>query len=171
LVYERLAVAAKLAAEATPAPDELDLTVRHEAAVAAADLLAGLRDPTRLGWRERQADIRPDVHLVSRYRWDAGPGKAEGRPVGLAERAAELTATTRGLRQPWRPAVGEQPPASTPRTGWIALPDPAAEIIAELLDELAARMRPGRWIGTIHFTTYPLRAFVAGHLRRAAIVT
>jgi hypothetical protein len=165
LGYERLARAARLAAEATPAPGELDLAVRHEAAVAAADLLAGLGDVNRLGWRERHADIRPDVHLVSRYRFD-GSG---GRPVGLAERAAELRAAMRGLRAPWRPAASEALPASTPQAGWIALPDPAADIIAELLDELAARMRPGRRIGTIHFTTYPVQAFIGGRLRRAAI--
>src|SRR5439155_10001502 len=120
---ERLAAAARLAAEATPTPERLaaalDFSVGHEAAVAAVDLLAGLAGRAVLGWRERHGDIRPDVHLVSGYRWDG----AGGRPVGLAERAAEIRSLMRDLRPPWRPGPADPLPESTAQTSWMALPD------------------------------------------------
>jgi hypothetical protein len=166
---ENLTAAARNAAESVPTPKQLtasgDFSVRHAAAVAAADLLAGLRTPAGPRWRERHEGIRPDLHVITDFRFD-GPA---GRPVGLAERAAEIQTALRGLTPPWRPGPQRPMPESTPQTGWIALPDAAALVTAELLDELVVRLRPGRWIGTIRIGAWPLRDFVQSRLRIQAI--
>ncbi|MFC7548804.1 hypothetical protein [Plantactinospora sp. GCM10030261] len=166
---ERLATAARLAAEATPAPgrDGRDDSVRPAAATAAADLLAGLRRPDGPSWRERYDGIRPDVHMVSSYRWEG----AAGRPVELAEQAAEIRAMTHDLPAPRGIDSEDEIPDSTAEQGWMLLPNAAALITAELLDELAVRLRPGQWIGTIRFTAIALPDLVRGRLRSAAIGT
>ncbi|WP_238007518.1 hypothetical protein KZZ52_18745 [Dactylosporangium sp. AC04546] len=153
---ERLAAVARSAAEATPTPQELaataDFGVHRDAAVAAADLLAGT------GWRERHDGIRPGTHLVSIQRWEG----AGWRPVGLAERAAELRTALRDLPPP-------RPPAPAEEAGWVVLPHQAALVTAELLDELGVRLRPGRRVGTVRLGTLALQEFVRTRLRRATI--
>lgn len=164
---ERLVSAATEAAAAVPGPERLtmanDFSVRYEAAVAAADVLAMVHGRNVSGWRERHGSIRPDRHLVSGWRWDSGTG----RPVGFAERAAEIRTVIRGTRAPWRPTVADPVPESTADHSWVVLPDECALIAADLLDELGERMRPGSWIGTINFAAFALRDFLPRRIRIA----
>ncbi|OLE29401.1 MAG: hypothetical protein AUG44_04320 [Actinobacteria bacterium 13_1_20CM_3_71_11] len=76
---------------------------------------------------------------------------------------------TRHLRPPWRPGPADPLPESTAQTSWIALPDRAALVTAELLDELSERLRPGRWIGTIQLAAFPVADFLASRLRQTSI--
>ncbi|GIH21335.1 hypothetical protein [Rugosimonospora africana] len=164
-----LADVAHRAAASLPTPEQLvaagDYSVRHATAVVAADLRNGLRTPAGPQWRERRESIRPQLHLVTGFRFDA----PAGRPVSLAEAAAEMKRELGRLTPPWRPGPGRPLPESTPKAGWMALPDAVALVTAELLDELAARLRPGQWIGTIRISAWPLAQLVQSRLRLRAI--
>ncbi|MFC0626938.1 hypothetical protein [Kribbella deserti] len=161
--HERLAAFAKTAADAVPAPDELgdDFSVRYDVAVAAADLRALVAGENVPAWRERQPGIEADRHLVTAYRWEG----AEGRPVDLAEWAAELREALSAAGAPWRPTPDKPVPAESAEKAWILYPKRQALVTADLLDELAVRLAPGAKVGLIHFSSYPLQQFIAHTLR------
>ncbi|MFF5229342.1 hypothetical protein [Dactylosporangium sp. NPDC000521] len=166
---DRLEAAARLAAAATPSPRELaggtDFSVRFDAADAAAQLLGGLYRSAGPDWRERAEGLRPAEHLVSSVRFDGDVP----RPVGLAEHAAGVRDHVRDLRGPWRPGPDDPVPRWSPQRAWVVLPDVVATVTADLLDELAVRLRPGRQVGTVRFDTEPLGQFVQRRLLDAAI--
>ncbi|MBV2365850.1 hypothetical protein ACFPZ0_06270 [Streptomonospora nanhaiensis] len=147
--HPRLRAAARAAAETVPTRAELraagDFSVPRPVADAAQDLLAVLADPRRPAWREAHDTLDPARHLVAAPRWEG----TEARPVGFAERAAELRAASDGEAGP-RPWAGD--PDFGPEPGErIAVLTPArAAVLAAALDELAARLRPGRVVGTVH---------------------
>jgi hypothetical protein len=151
--YDVLARAAGDAAQAIPAPDELrrtgDFTVKHDAAVAAQQVLALLANQPATVWTERHEGIRPDRHLVADYRWDV----PEGRPVGFAEAAAELRDVLRDTRPPWVPVPADPLPEEG-SASWASIPGATALVCADLLDELAARLTPGFQAGPIGFRSY-----------------
>ncbi|HEY3002280.1 MAG TPA: hypothetical protein VGJ44_08000 [Kribbellaceae bacterium] len=159
---DRLTAAASQAAAAIPVPDELDadFAVRREAATAAADLRTLLEDPGAPGWRERQPGIRPESHLVSGYQWNGDAG----RPLPFADQETAVRSAISAVRPPWRPTSADPEPEPSPRQSWVVLPAEAALAAANLLDELAARLIPGRWSGTIHYRAYPLQDFIAVRL-------
>lgn len=162
-VFEQLAAVAKAAAEAVPAPEQLaqDFSVRHDVATAAADVRALVAGQDAQGWRERQADIRPESHLVAAYRWEGG----QGRPLGFGDRAAEVRKVLDAAGPPWAPSLERPLPELAEDRTWILYSRRQALVTADLLDELAVRLTPGRWTGTIHFSAYPLQEFITTTLR------
>lgn len=160
---DRLLAATKAAAESVPDPDRLgqDFAVRHAVARAAADVRGLLAGEDRPAWRECQPGISPDAHLVSAYRWD-GP---RGRPLGFAERADELRRTLDAAGPPWCPSEARPVPGRSDDGGWVLYSRRQAMVTADLLDELAARLVPGRRTGTIHFSAYPLQQLVGTTVR------
>ncbi|WP_328990626.1 hypothetical protein OG394_30615 [Kribbella sp. NBC_01245] len=161
--HERLAAFAKTAADAVPAPDELgdDFSVRYDVAVAAADLRALIAGEDVPAWRERQPGIDPSRHLVTAYRWEG----ADGRPVDLADWAAELRQALATSEAPWRPSPEHPLPTESADRSWLLYPKRQALVTADLLDELAARLTPGTTTGLIHFTSYPLHHYLTHTLR------
>jgi hypothetical protein len=163
--YDVLAQVAGAAATAIPTPDELrrsgDFSVRHDVAVAALRVQDLLRTRTGPGWVERHADITPEQHLVTEYRWDG----TTGRPAGLTETADELRELLASTREPWVPVQADPLPDAGPAS-WALVAGPVALVVADLLDELAARFTPGLHCGLIGFDAYPALELLSDLLAR-----
>ena len=61
---------------------------------------------------------------------------------------------------PWTPAKYQDPPRRHLGTQEVVLSATRAVVFAEMLDELAARIRPGMHTGRIHYSAYDLCHFI-----------
>ncbi|KOU43502.1 hypothetical protein ADK55_23645 [Streptomyces sp. WM4235] len=165
--YEALARAAWHASENMPTLKDIresgDYSVEPAASKAAQvlqDLLAGR---SGVFWRESHELIDPRVHTVSGVDWP------EGRPVPTLI-AAEANSFELSV------AAGLKP--SAPRAGQrrfyrekgelekVAISAVRAEILAEILDEYAARIHPGAESGIMHLSAYDLTEFITSGIGR-----
>ncbi|MFC9931877.1 hypothetical protein [Streptomyces sp. NPDC127190] len=67
---------------------------------------------------------------------------------------------------PWTPAERQFPPERHIGAEEVVLSATRAVVLAELLDELAARLRPGMHTGRIHYSAYDLCYFIDKRFRR-----
>ncbi|MGW0363259.1 hypothetical protein [Streptomyces sp. NPDC002990] len=167
LRYEALTRAAWHASENMPTLKDIresgDFSVHPDASNAARDLQDLLAGRSDVFWREDHELIDPRVHKVS------GVGWPEGRPV---PKLIAAEANSFGLSV----AAGLKP--SAPRAGQrrfyrekgelekVAISAVRAEILAEILDEYAARVHPGAESGTMHFSAYDLTEFITSGIGR-----
>jgi hypothetical protein len=159
--YERLCQAAWRAAEAVPSREELraarDFTVQRdvaETAVALKQLLTGQEVPL---WREQREQIDPAHHYLSGLVSDGRGGAQPASFVDEAERWRETLAET---PVPWTPTEYQRQFYPDRGEQDIALSATRALICAEILDEFAARVHPGRGSGVIKFSAYEFVQFV-----------
>ncbi|GAA1893133.1 hypothetical protein GCM10009753_22250 [Streptantibioticus ferralitis] len=165
--YERLSRAAWRAAETVPSREELraasDYSVKREVADAAGavtQLLAGRQVQV---WREEFDFMDPARHIM--HAIDTGDD-GEDRPLSFAESADRWRKLFAQGPLPWTPA--EYQVQFHPDRGEtdIALSATRALVFAELLDEFAARVYPGREAGVIEFGAYELGQFVTWGIGR-----
>ncbi|BBC35807.1 hypothetical protein SGFS_071010 [Streptomyces graminofaciens] len=165
--FEELRETAWRAAEAIPSPEELkanpDFSVTLEASIAASDVLALLSGRPARVWREQRDGIDPARHLLWGSSAAAG---AQGQPKGFVEEADSWAEAFAGGPAPWTPTEYVLPPERDRGETDVVLSATRALVLAELLDELAARLRPGVHSGLIHYGAYDLGHFVNHRFRR-----
>ncbi|GHF47825.1 hypothetical protein GCM10010218_31560 [Streptomyces mashuensis] len=160
--FETLRRAAWHAAEPMPSPESLmgslDFTVHLKTAVAAADIRQMLAGQPAPAWREEYEQIDPARHgvvgLVS------GPGD-EAVPVPFEEEAADWRELNAKGATPWTPKEYQR--QYYPDRGEaenVVISATRALVFAEILDEFAARLTPGRHSGLIHYSAYELGQFL-----------
>ncbi|MCX4526465.1 MULTISPECIES: hypothetical protein [unclassified Streptomyces] len=165
--YDALARAAWRASENVPTLQDIresgDFSFHPAASKAARDLQDLLAGQSGVFWQEEHDLIDPRVHTVSGVDWP------EGQPVATLI-AAEAESFGRSV------AAGLRP--SAPRPGQrrfyrekgevenVAISAVRAGILAEILDEYAARIHPGAVSGTMHFSAYDLTEFLTSGIGR-----
>ncbi|MER5780311.1 hypothetical protein ABT104_01090 [Streptomyces mobaraensis] len=166
--FEALRRAAWNAAEAMPSPDELkgtlDFSVQMEAAVAGADIRMMLAGQAAPAWREEYQQIDPARHgvvgLVS------GPA-GEAVPVPFEKDAADWRGLNAKGTLPWTPEdYQRQYYPDRDGTQNVVISATRAMVFAEILDEFAARLTPGRNAGLIHYNAYELGQFLTWGIGR-----
>ncbi|MEV5988653.1 hypothetical protein AB0L85_27205 [Streptomyces sp. NPDC052051] len=164
---EELRAVAWRAAEAVPTTDELkatvDFTVMMEASVAASDVLTLLQGRPAPAWREFLDGIDPAHHLA----WGAyTDNEQRRRPESLRAEADKWAEALADDPTPWTLTKYQDPPARHMGAEVVVLSSTRAAVFAELLDELAARLRPGMHTGRIHYSAYDLCHFIDHRFRR-----
>ncbi|MGW7002830.1 hypothetical protein ACWGCW_08375 [Streptomyces sp. NPDC054933] len=159
--YERLCQAAWRAAETVPSKEELkaarDYSVKRDVADTAVLLKQLLTGQAVQVWREQREQVDPAHHLLPGLVSD---DKGRERPLSFLEECTD-----------WREAIAETPAPSTPTEYQrqfypdrgetdIALSATRALVFAEILDEFAARVYPGRVSGMIEFSAYEFVQFI-----------
>ncbi|RLU99199.1 hypothetical protein CTZ27_14675 [Streptomyces griseocarneus] len=166
--FEALRRAAWYAAEAMPTPEELkgtlDFSVQQAAAVAAADIRQMLAGQPAYAWREEYEQIDPARHgvvgLVS------GPG-GEAVPVPFEKDAADWRELNAKGSLPWTPKEYQrQYYPDRGETENVVISATRALVFAEILDEFAARLTPGRNAGLIHYSAYEFGQFLTWGIGR-----
>ncbi|MGW2600048.1 hypothetical protein [Streptomyces klenkii] len=166
--FEALRRAAWYAAEAMPSPEELkgtlDFSVELRAAVAAADIQLMLSGQPAHAWREEYEQIDAARHgvvgLVS------GPA-GEAMPVPFEKDAADWRELNAKGSLPWTPKEYQrQYYPDRGETGNVVISATRALVFAEILDEFAARLTPGRNAGLIHYSAYELGQFLTWGIGR-----
>ncbi len=157
---EELRGAAWRAAEVIPSPEELkaspDFSVMMETAVTASDLLALLGGHSVQVWREYLGGVDPSRHFV----WGSSAAGGHGDPESFTKKADDWTQAFAKGPEPWTPADYQRPPQRDRGETEVVLSATRAVVFAELLDELAARLRPGLHSGMIHYSSYDLVHFI-----------
>ncbi|MEV5988655.1 hypothetical protein AB0L85_27215 [Streptomyces sp. NPDC052051] len=158
---EELRAAAWRAAEAVPTPEESkanlkDFSVMMEASVAASDVLTLLQSRPASVWREQFDRIDPAIHLTSTSYTPDGQQQAET----FDEEADTWAGAFARGPMPWTPAKYQDPPRRHLGSQEVVLSATRAVVFAEMLDELAARLRPGMHTGRIHYSAYDLCHFI-----------
>ncbi|MBO0807121.1 MAG: hypothetical protein J2P32_02325 [Actinobacteria bacterium] len=159
--FEELTTGARRAAETIPSADYLaataDTSVDQETAAAAADVLAVIEGTGAPGWRECYESIRPDRHMVYDTEWELSGIE----PISFRGYRVDAGGLS-GDPSPWWFSEGTRlaPLAPDLMRDWRTLSRERALITADLIDELAVRLQPGRWVGTIHFSAFPLQNFL-----------
>ncbi|MER6122878.1 hypothetical protein ABT173_09370 [Streptomyces sp. NPDC001795] len=158
--------AAWRAAEVIPSPEELkastDFSLVMETAVAASDVLALLGGRPAPVWRDDPEGIDPSRHLA----WGSSVTDGQGQPKSFAEEADYWARTFTETPPPWTPAEYQRPPDRDRGETDVVLSTTRAVVLAELLDELAARLRPGLYSDVIHYSAYDLVHFIDQRFRR-----
>ncbi|MCC5032066.1 hypothetical protein DMH02_002005 [Streptomyces sp. WAC 00631] len=151
---EELRRAAWRAAENVPSVEELmaagDLSVARSVAEAAAALRELLAGRPAVVWQEKHESIDPARHLVS----GSVPGSTGGQPTSFAQEASSWRKQFALVPVPWTPPTYRRPPAPEMGDRDVVLSSTRALVFAELLDEFAARLYPGRRSGVIHYGAY-----------------
>lgn len=155
-----LRAAAWRAVEVIPSPEELkadnDFSLTMDTAVAASDVRAILTGRPAPAWRDDPEEIDPSRHLVSRP-FAADRSK---RPTSFAEETDRWGTRLAESPAPWTPTEHQLPPDPDRGDTDRDLSVTRAGILAEILDELAARLRPGIHSGVIHYSAYDLARFL-----------
>ncbi|GGV18258.1 hypothetical protein GCM10010260_67540 [Streptomyces filipinensis] len=163
---EDLRAAAWRAAEAVPTPEELkasgDFSVMLEASIAASDVLALLQGRPAPIWREHVDGIDPAHDLV----WGSSTDSGQRQPKSMEIRAEDWAQSFASGPAPWTPTEYRYPPERHLGAQEVVLSATRAVVFAELLDELAARLRPGLHTGRIHYSVYDLCYFIDKRFRR-----
>lgn len=163
---EELRGAAWRAAEVIPSLAELkaspDFSLRAETAVAASDVRALLGGHSAPVWRDDPEGIDPSRHLV----WGGSVTDGNDQPKPFTEEAAYWARTFADKPAPWTPAEYQRPPDRDRGETDVVLSATRAVVLAEMLDELAARLRPGLHTGVIDYRAYDLTYFIDSRFRR-----
>lgn len=165
--YETMSRAAWRASENLPSLKDMrdhgDFSVTPATTIAADDLQNLLAGRSGLYWRERHETIDPRVHTLLGVEWNEG--QPDPRPVtGMAKgflRSVELGRKPRAPHANERRIFREK---GNPED--VAISAVRAEILAELLDEYAARIHPGAQCGVMHLSSYDLTDFIAQGIGR-----
>ncbi|MFF5358322.1 hypothetical protein ACFY4I_02805 [Streptomyces scabiei] len=165
--YETMSRAAWRAAEGIPTVEEMresmDFAVNPEVAKAAEVLQSLLTGKSGVFWQEQHESIDPSTHAVSGVDWP------EGRPVP-APLAAEAEGFTRSVtlgRKPRKPHENERRIfREKGNPDHVAISAVRAVILAEILDEYAARIHPGARSGVMHLSAYDLTDFITEGIGR-----
>ncbi|MEU6986882.1 hypothetical protein ABZ946_26170 [Streptomyces sp. NPDC046324] len=159
--YDALFRAAQRASDNMPTLEYIretgDASVSPFTTKAAQDVQNLLAGRSRVFWREQHELIDPSVHATAGVSWTEG--QPAPRPAGdkakFFARSAELG------RKPRPPHPGE---VRTFREKGdpddVTISAVRAGILAEILDEYAARIHPGAESGIIHFSAYDLTDFI-----------
>ncbi|MFE5633688.1 hypothetical protein [Streptomyces sp. NPDC056543] len=159
--YDALFRAAARASENLPTLEYIretgDASVSPLTTRAAQDVQNLLAGQSRVFWRERHELIDPSVHTTEGVDWP--DGQPVPSPVGdeakLFARSAELG------RKPRPPHPGEvRIFREKGDPDHVAISAVRAGILAEILDEYAARIHPGAECGIMHFSAYDLTGFI-----------
>ncbi|MFF7357709.1 hypothetical protein ACFZA1_34565 [Streptomyces filipinensis] len=157
---EKLQTAAWRAAEAIPTPDEPrahpDFSVMMEASIATSDVLALLQGRPAPEWREHLEGIDPAHHMA----WGAITVAGQRRPKSFDHEADALRQVFAEGPAPWALTEYRDPPKRHLGAQEVVLSATRAIVFAEMLDELAARLRPGMHTGLIHYSAYDLSYFI-----------
>lgn len=160
LRLEELRTAAWRAAEVIPSPEELkanpDFSLMMGTAVAASDVLALLGGHSVQVWREYAGGVDPSCHLL----WGSSAAGGHGDPESFTKKADDWTQAFAKGPEPWTPAEYQRAPQRDRGETEVVLSATRAVVFAEMLDELAARLRPGMRSGLIHYSAYDLAHFV-----------
>ncbi|MFI9305693.1 hypothetical protein [Streptomyces triculaminicus] len=164
--FEALRRAAWLAAEALPSPEEVietvDFSVSLSAARAAADLLQLLAGHPAPAWREEYEEIDPSRHgVVGLDSDDSGT-----HPTPFAKEAASWRSLFAKSPDPWTPTTYQRQFQPDRGEDDVVLSATRALVLAELLDEFAARHVPGRQSGLIHYSAYEFGQFAVWEIGR-----
>lgn len=163
---EQLRRAAWRAAEVIPSPEELkastDFTLVMATSIAASDVRALLGNRSAPVWRDDPKGIDPSRHLV----WGGSVADGHDQPKPFTEEAAYWTRTFAEKPAPWTPTEYQRPPDRDRGETDVVLSATRAVILAEMLDELAARLRPGLHTGVIDYSAYDLTYFIDSRFRR-----
>ncbi|MEU4682006.1 hypothetical protein [Streptomyces xinghaiensis] len=153
---EELRRAAWQAAETVPTPDELrgalDFSLDMDVAEAAVELRKLLAGRPATVWREKHESIDPTRHLVDGAVQDG----VYGQPTSFGQEASSWRKYLARVPVPWTPPTYRRPPAPEMGDRDVVLSATRALVFAELLDEYAARLYPGRRSGVIHYGAYNL---------------
>ncbi|MFD6877217.1 MULTISPECIES: hypothetical protein [unclassified Streptomyces] len=165
--YKALSRAAWRASENMPTLKYMlesgDASVKPATTKAAQNVQDLLSGRARVFWRERHELIDPSVHVTSGVNW---PG---GQPVPdlIASEAEDFE---RGVALGRKPRAPHPAEARTYREkgnpDHVAISAVRAGILAEILDEYAARIRPGAGSGIVHFSAYGLTHFISERIGR-----
>ncbi|WP_327728489.1 hypothetical protein OG250_19220 [Streptomyces sp. NBC_00487] len=167
--YEVLARAAWRASESLPSlkymRESMDFSVSPDTSIAAEDLQNLLAGRSGLFWREEHESIDPNVHVTSGVDWP------DDRPVArlIAEEAKdfERSASAGQRLRPRAPHAGERRfYREKGELEYVAISAVRAQILAEILDEYAARIHPGAHSGIMHFSAYDLTDFITSEIGR-----
>lgn len=163
---EQLRRAAWRAAEVIPSPEELkagtDFTLVMATSIAASDVRALLGSHPAPVWRDDPEGIDPSRHLV----WGSSVTDGQGEPKSFTEEADYWTRTFAEKPAPWTPVDYQRPPDRDRGETDVVLSATRAVVLAEMLDELAARLRPGLHSGVIDYRAYDLTYFIDSRFRR-----
>ncbi|MFE7843138.1 hypothetical protein ACFU53_45900 [Streptomyces sp. NPDC057474] len=165
--YETLSRAAWRASENLPSLKDMresgDFSVNPETSIAADDLQNLLAGRSGLFWRETHDLIDSRVHKVSGVDWP------EGQPVPqlIADEADAFKRSVELGRKPRAPHANEHRIfREKGNPDHVAISAVRAGILAEILDEYAARIRPGSQSGIMHFSAYDLTDFISEGIGR-----
>ncbi|MFF5938675.1 hypothetical protein [Streptomyces sp. NPDC012508] len=165
--YDALFRAASRASENMPTLAYMrqtgDASVKPTTTKAAQDVQNLLAGRARVFWRERHELIDPSVHSTAGVQWPEG--QPVPRPIGdTAESFAR------------REELGQKPRAPHPGErrifrekgdpDHVAISAVRAGILAELLDEYAARIHPGAESGIMHLSAFDLTEFISEGIGR-----
>ncbi|WP_051926872.1 hypothetical protein [Streptomyces durhamensis] len=166
---EKLRTAAWRAAEAIPTPDELkahsDFSVMMEASIATSDVLALLQGRPAPEWREHLEGIDPAHHLA----WGEVTVAGQRRPKSFDHEADAWRRVFAEGPTPWALTEYRDPPKRHLGAQEVVLSATRALVFAEMLDELAARLRPGTHTGLIHYSAYDLSYFINSFQRELGV--
>ncbi|MBZ4321537.1 hypothetical protein [Streptomyces huiliensis] len=166
--FETLRRAAWSAAEAMPSPEELkgtlDFTVELSAAQAAADIQRMLAGHPAPAWREEYEQIDPTRHSVVGL--VSGP-EEDAKPVSFEKCATDWRGLNAKGSLPWTPEEYQrQYYPDRGETQNVVISATRALVFAEILDEYAARLTPGRSTGLIHYSAYEIGQFLLWRIGR-----
>ncbi|MFG2775103.1 hypothetical protein [Streptomyces sp. NPDC048350] len=159
--YDSLFLAARRASENMPTLEYMretgDASVKPTTTKAAQDVQDLLAGRSRVFWREQHELIDPSVHTTSGVDWP------DGRPVpGAIGADGKFFAHSAELgRKPRAPHPGEVRifrEKGDPDV--VVISAVRAGILAEILDEYAARIYPGAESGIMHFSSFDLTDFI-----------
>ncbi|MFG2775105.1 hypothetical protein [Streptomyces sp. NPDC048350] len=157
LRYEALCLAAQRASENMPTLEYMrqssDFSVSPRTTLAAQDVQDLLAGRSRVFWRERHELIDPSVHSTAGVQWPEG----QPVPTPIGDKAQSFARSAELGRKPKAPLPGESRIfREKGDPDHVAISAVRAGILAEILDEYAARIHPGAESGTMHFSAYDL---------------
>ncbi|MEU7008424.1 hypothetical protein [Streptomyces sp. NPDC046332] len=165
--YDALFRAASSASENMPTLAYMretgDASVKPTTTKAAQDVQDLLAGRSRVFWREQHESIDPSVHGTAGVSWP------EGRPVPkpIGQTAKHFVRSAELGRKPRAPLPGEvRFFREKGDPDHVAISAVRAGILAEILDEYAARIHPGAESGVMHFSAYDLTEFISEGIGR-----
>ncbi|MDT9691741.1 hypothetical protein Q5762_26050 [Streptomyces sp. P9(2023)] len=170
--YDALFLAAKRASENMPTlkymRETSDFSVSPRTTLAAQDVQDLLAGRSRVFWREQHELIDPSVHSTAGVDWPEGQPVPSpiGHDAKFFARSAELG------RKPRAPHPGEvRTFREKGNPDHFAISAVRAGILAEILDEYAARIHPGAESGIMHLSAFDLTDFISEGIGRELLET
>ncbi|MFE5964126.1 hypothetical protein [Streptomyces sp. NPDC056463] len=165
--YDALFRAASHASENMPTlahmRENSDFSVSPFTVKAAQDVQDLLAGRSRVFWRERHELIDPSVHTTAGVQWPEG----QPTPSPLGSKAQFFARSAELGRKPRPPHPGEvRIFREKGDPDHVAISAVRAGILAEILDEYAARIHPGAESGIMHISAFDLTDFISEGIGR-----